>query len=275
MNLADGFGIAQGGFGIASTIAGAWKTGEDIDNNLEAYERNSIADQEREQASFFIQEDAKNQAQFGAQVNMENYIWTGKQKLNAIEKQLNSSNEELLMQKSIAAEQTAAVDETVGNMMSRNAIDSMKAEARLVAGAAGTGTEGGTTDVAVRDARSNEQFDNAVLIGRAANDKLNISRRLSMERLSAKNKKSNIASKIATVFTPGGSRAAYDKGYAGTYAGIAPSVKQGYLSHDKVMTEQSGQWLNDIVKYGNILTQSGLMDASTELFLGEDQKEVE
>jgi len=267
MNFSDMYGTAKAGFGMFSDLYGAWQTGEQYEANARAYQRNAIEEVDRNKASFGIQESAKDAAEFGAGRAANAYLYTGKKKLRSIEQQLADENSSLLLKQSIAYEQSLAVDETLGNMMSANAINSMKAEARLRAGGAGTGTEGGSTDRATLDAKSVEMFDNAVLIGRAANDKLNISRRLGMERLSSRNKRKYVASEASTVFGAEGAGAAYQKGYVSAYAGVPKSLREGYLAYDKALADDTSTWLDDILAYGNMFTQSGLDDAITD-FLG-------
>lgn len=252
------FGAVSGGFGVASDIYGAWQTGEEYEANSLAYRRNAINEIDRNKQSFNIQEDAKNAAEFGAAVYTDAYLRTGARKIESIEGQLADLNKQELMQADLAYEQSLAVDETVGNMMSRNAVDAMKAEARLRVSAAGTGTSGGSTQQATMEARSTEMFDNAVIIGRANSDKLNIQRRLQAERVSSKNKKKNVASEISNVFGAQGAGAAHSVGYAKSYATLSKSFKEGYISYDKVKPENTQTWMDDLFGAIDVITSNGI-----------------
>ncbi len=263
MTWTEGYGYGKSGVGLASDVYGAWQTGEKYEAEALAYKRNTLNEVERNKASNLLQEGAKDRAEFGASRALDAYMYSGEQKLDSIEQNLADNNAQLLMQTSMAYEQSLAVDETVGNMMSRNAIDAMKSEARLRVAAAGTGTGGGTTAQATMEARSIEMFDNAVLIGRASADKLNINRRLSMERLSNKNKNRYVASEIQNVFGASGAGAARQAGYAASYNTIPKSVKEGYLAHDVVKAEDTDTWLNSFFSYADIV-----IDASIGTTLG-------
>ena len=133
-------------------------------------------------------------------------------KMKAIGQAINATNTMFLMQQNVAYEQSAAVDNSVGDMMSRNGLDAMKAEARLAASAAGSGTTGGTTDVAIREARSVNMFDNAIVAARGEDDKLNIQRKLLFEQASWKNRTDKLISDIGNVW---GSMDAYTAAASG------------------------------------------------------------
>jgi len=175
------------------------------------------------------------------------------------------------MQQSIAYEQSLAVDEAVGNMMSRNAVDAMKAEARLRVGVASSGAEGSTSEVVISEARSVEMFDNAVVIGRANSQKLNINRRLSMERISAMNKKKGIASQMSNVMGAQGAGAAYQAGYVKAYQGMSKSMREGYISYDKIQAEDTSTWIDDVIVAYDILENSGAMSEINKAFKSKDE----
>jgi len=271
MTGTDMYAYGKVGLGAASDIYGAWQTGQNYEAQTAAFEQNENQKTQDMYSSWNIQEGARDQAFFGGIRAADAHLAAGRSKLKSIGKQLDSNNEQLLMQHNLAYEQSAAVDETVGNMMSRNAIDSMKAEARLRASAAGTGTSGGTTAIATVEADSIEMFDNAVLIGRAEAQKLNIQRRLSMDRLSARNKQLYTASGMSTVFSSTSTSAAFARGQASTYAGISESRKSGYISFDKVQPRETDTWLDSMFDGAQKWYSAGGDDMISELFK-EDKK---
>ena len=271
----EAVGYGQTAYSALSTGYNAWQTGQAYEAEAEAYERNTYAEIERNKASFIIRENAKDQANIGAAQKLDAYMFTGKKKLNNLATNLDDINTNLLVQTDIAYQQSLAVDETVGNMMSRNAVDAMKAEARLRAGAAGTGTHGGTTQVATQEAGMTELFDNAVLIGRASGQKLNIARRLQMERLSARNKKSGVASQMSQVFGATGAGAAWQSGYQKAYAGIPDSIKSGYISFDKIQRRDTSTWFDTLQIGVDAALDAGGADLMYDIFAeGEDFTEM-
>lgn len=266
--MSGGMAYFGEGIGMLQTGYQAWSKGEQYERDADAYVANTYEDIKREQESFKISESAKDVANVGAFSYLDSYMYQGKQKLNNIAKQLTNINTSLLLQNNIVYEQSLAVDETVGNMMSRNAIDAMKAEARLRAAAAGTGTTGGTTQSATHDAEIVEMFDNAVLIGRATSQKVNLARRMQMERLSAKNQKAYSASKLSQVFGADGAGAAWQQGYAKSYAGLPNSLKSGYISHDKIQPKQVHTWVDDLIEIKDTAVKSGLDVAVADMLNG-------
>ena len=264
------YGFTKAGLGVASDIYGAYSTGKAYEEEAERYRIDAINEVARNKQSFQIREDQKDRAHFGGLVASQEYLRAGADRINSIRERLTDMNNQNLLQQDIAYEQSLAVDETVGNMMSRNAIDAMKAEARLRAGAASTGTEGGSTQQATYEARSVQMFDNAVLIGRANSQKLNINRRLQMDRISNMNKKKFVASELSNVMGVYGAGAAYTSGYDKTYASIDKNLKEGYISYDKAVDTSKKTWLDDIFKYKDIIINSGLDDAATRFFNNRD-----
>jgi len=271
MNYSEGYGYAKTALGVGSDVYGTWQTGQQYEAQTAAFTENENAKTANMHESWKIQKGAKDQAAFGGFVAADAYLAAGNKKLSALGSAMSANTSQILMQHSIAYEQSAAVDETVGNMMSRNAITSMKAEARLRASAAGTGTSGGSTQIATIEAQSVEMFDNAVLIGRAEGQKLNIQRRLSMDRLSSKNKQLYIASQMGSVFSATGAGAAFEKGKSGTYAGISDSRKQGYVARDVVQARNTKTWADTFFKAKDIFVNSGGDDATTKLLARMDK----
>ena len=273
MEYQTAYGYGKSAWGVGSDVYGAWQTGQNYEAQTAAYGENARNETINNRLSWDIQEGAKDQAMFGGMRAADEYLAAGNRKLGALGKQMDANNAQVLMQHNLAYEQSAAVDETVGNMMSRNAITNMKAEARLRASAAGTGTSGGTTAIAVQEADSIQMFDNAVLIGRAEGQKLNIFRRLSMERVSAKNKQLYVASQLGSVFSSQGASAAYEKGKAGTYAGISASRKSGYISEDKIKTRDTKTWADDLFNITDIIEDSDLDDLIMKGLTSRDKTE--
>jgi len=265
MNYTDMYSTAKAGLGMFSDGYGSYTKGQEYEEQSKMYRRNALETIEKNKNSFMFQEHAKDRAEFGAALYTEEYLHGGKKRLDAIEKNLEAINNQTLLQANIAYEQSLAVDETLGNMMSRNALDAMKAEARLIAGAGGTGTSGGSTEAATHDADSIALFDDAVLIGRAAGQKLNIARRMSMERVSAKNQKSYVASKVSEVMGAQGAGAAYSKGYSAAYDALSPATKSGYISSEKAVSTREISWLEKLNNYKGIIQESGLDDAIIDL----------
>jgi len=266
MTNTDMYAYGKAGLGAASDIYGAWQTGQNYKAQTAAFEQNENQKTQDMYASWNIQEGARDQAFFGGIRAADAHLAAGRSKLKSIGKQLDSNNEQLLMQHNLAYEQSAAVDETIGNMMSRNAIDSMKAEARLRASAAGTGTSGGTTAIATVEADSIQMFDNAVLIGRAEGQKLDIQRRLSMDRLSARNKQLYTASGMSAVFSSNSTSAAFARGQASTYAGISESRKSGYIARDKIQARVNKTWVDTLFNAKDVIINSGMDSALTTMF---------
>lgn len=265
---------AKVGLGVASDIYGAWQTGQQYEAQIDAKRQDMLQEIDRNKYSFEIQESAKDRADFGASVYTQSFLQSGSDKINAINKSLVDMNNQELLKQSLAYEQSLAVDEAVGNMMSRNAIDAMKAEARLRVAAAGSGTSGGTTQQATMEARSIEMFDNAVIMGRGNSEKLDINRRLQAEKMSNLNKKKYVASELATVMGADSAGAAHSAGWIKTYQGLNQSWKEGYISHDKAVIRDTRTWLDTFFGYVDIINDNNL-DSEIAKSMGMDTKRVD
>ena len=106
-------------------------------------------------------------------------------------------------QSNILDQQRDEIDRELGDSMSARGLQAMKAEATLKAGAAETGTSGGTTDQVIKNVYMNQALDNAVLVSRARNEKTTIERRKLMNNVSLMNKLTEIRGGLATGMSAG------------------------------------------------------------------------
>ena len=139
-------------------------------------------------------------------------------------------NENIAMA-NISNQQMLAVDRTVGDMMSANGIARMKSEARLRAGAAETGTSGGTTKTATMEARMMEHLDNAIVIARGRAEKTTIMNRQDMDNISTRNRLRYMASGIESPQMAAlGVMAAGFSGFNAGYKMMPASEREKYFS---------------------------------------------
>ena len=141
--------------------------------------------------------------------------------LAAIEAEANS----MMIQKEILQDQADDLDRELGDSMSQNALAAMKAEARLRAGAAETGTAGGTTTTATKEAYMVQTLDNAILIGRKRGAETDIARRSLMIAVGFDNRMQELQGSMPTpmgafMATLNSSMSGYQSGskLAGTYS---------------------------------------------------------
>ena len=106
-------------------------------------------------------------------------------------------------QSNIIEQQRDEIDIELGNTMTRRGLEAMKAEATLRAGAAETGTSGGTTDTTIKNVYMNQALDNSVLIARARKEKVDLERRKTMLNVSLENKLVEIQGGMATGLSAG------------------------------------------------------------------------
>jgi len=106
-------------------------------------------------------------------------------------------------QANILDQQRDEIDRELGDSMSARGLQAMQAEATLRAGAAETGTTGGTTDQVIKNVYMNQALDNAVLISRARNEKATVERRKIMNNVSLTNKLTEIKGGMATSLSAG------------------------------------------------------------------------
>ena len=141
-------------------------------------------------------------------------------------------NENIAMA-NISNQQMQAVDRTVGDMMTQTGINRMKAEARLRAGSAETGTSGGTTAIATTEARMMEQLDNAVIIARGRAEKTSIMNRQDMANLSTSNRLKYMASGLASPTSAGLSTlSAGIGGFTAGYNMLSASEREKFFSYN-------------------------------------------
>ena len=249
--------------GAGMDMYNAWFTGKELEDRTAFKWSETRNDISRMEESSRIKNYAKDQQNTGGYNYAQKYLWEGQQKLKALEKQVEDNNSQLLLQHNIAYEQSAAVEEVTANIMSRNAIDAMKAEARLRAGAAGSGTEGGSTNQAKYQARAVEMFDNAIVIGRSTAQKVGIQRRLQMQNLSVMNRNKYIMSQAGSIFGLNGASAAYEKGKALTSATQSNALKSGYVPKSGMIYTPKVNKLNSAY---NLMSRSGLIDLAVNFY---------
>ncbi len=146
---------------------------------------------------------------------------------------MESAVNENIAMANVSNQQMRAVDRTVGDMMTVTGINRMKAEARLRAGAAETGTSGGTTKIATMEARMVEQLDNAVIIARGRAEKTSIMTRQDMANLSTSNRLRYMASGLAS--PTGAALSTLSAGIGGFTAGynmLSASEREKFFSYN-------------------------------------------
>ncbi len=92
--------------------------------------------------------------------------------------------------------QSKEIDQALHSSLSQRGIEALKAEGRLRAGAAETGTAGGTTATAVGQAFMDEALDAAIITSQAKQHQISIMSRIDMAEISTRNRISEFASNI-------------------------------------------------------------------------------
>ncbi|MDB4681392.1 hypothetical protein OAE88_00630 [bacterium] len=105
-----------------------------------------------------------------------------------IQETIKLETDSYLQQYSILTEQDNELDVELGGMMSSRGLDALKAEARLRAGAAETGTSGGSTSQVVQNAFMEQALDNAVLLSTHKKSKRNVQRQRISNSVAFRNK---------------------------------------------------------------------------------------
>ncbi len=98
----------------------------------------------------------------------------------------------------VAYSQMEELDRAVGDKMTERGMEALMAESRLRAASAETGTTGGTTETAVKDAYMQQSLDNAVTIRNARTSKVSILRQMESDTLGLNNRLESLASGLAT-----------------------------------------------------------------------------
>lgn len=150
-----------------------------------------------------------------SKANIENI----KSKNNAAIQAIQDEVAAFKAQASIIDSQDLQLDQQLFNKMSQRGLEALKAEARLRAAAAETGTTGGTTDVAVGQAWVDFARDAALITSEAKEQKLNLSRRLDTYSLSSKHKISEYASAGSSFMKPS---------YLSSFSATASGLLKGY-----------------------------------------------
>lgn len=111
-------------------------------------------------------------------------------------KAIDLESDSYLTQYNILTEQSNEIDRELGDAMTQRGLDALKAEARLRAGAAETGTSGGTTRLAYTEAYVTQALDNAILKSRSEQTKRDLVRRKIMTKISYTNRMNSLTSGI-------------------------------------------------------------------------------
>ena len=101
-------------------------------------------------------------------------------------------------QATIFEQQDKEITERLGQQLTREDLETLKAESRLHAAQAETGTSGGTSDLAVAEAYVVGARNREVVIQSAKDEKLALARRNIMSRMDSENRVAKYASDIPT-----------------------------------------------------------------------------
>lgn len=124
------------------------------------------------------------------------------------------------------------LDQQLFGSLSQRSIEALKAEARLRAGAASTGTSGGSTDASVRQSYMDYALDAAVLSAKAAHEKRNILTRMNMLDVSFDNRISDMSSNIISPFAAGlKTMTGAMTGFQSGYSMLSESARESFFSN--------------------------------------------
>ena len=126
-----------------------------------------------------------------------------KGRTDAALKSMDSEVDTWQFKSDVSYAQLAELDRAVGDNMTERGLSALKAEARLRASAAMTGTTGGTTDNAIKDAYMQQSLDNAVTIREGRNTKVGILRGMQADNLNLTNRLESLASSITSPMSAG------------------------------------------------------------------------
>ncbi len=93
----------------------------------------------------------------------------------------------------ITSQQIQDLDRAVGDKLTERGMEAIKTEARLRAGAAETGTSGGTTTMAIQDAYMQEHLDQDVIMRQGDASKTEVFRNMSAEKFGFTQRLTSIA----------------------------------------------------------------------------------
>lgn len=110
---------------------------------------------------------------------------------------LTTTNYELEQQ--FMSQQIEDINEVLGDKLSERSLQAIKNEAILKAAAAETGTSGGTTAIAVMEAKMAEQFDRGNIIADIKNQQKQIMRQMDVSTQRLKSDLAGLSSGIPTV----------------------------------------------------------------------------
>ncbi len=143
----------------------------------------------------------------------------------AILQNMDSQIESFEWSQNVKKEQLQELDRAVGDKMTERGVQTLITEARLRAGAAETGTAGGTTAGAVTDAYKQESLDMAAILRQGEISQVSMFRQMQSDRLSLGNRLTSLASGMQT--TESAALSTLSAGLAGFNTGL------GYLNTDQ------------------------------------------
>ena len=136
----------------------------------------------------------------------------------AILQNMDSQIESFAWSQNVKKEQLQELDRAVGDKMTERGVQTLVTEARLRAGAAETGTAGGTTAGAVTDAYMQESLDMANLLRQGEVSQVSIFRQMQADRTGLDNRLTSLASGMQT--TESAALSTLSAGLAGFNTGL-------------------------------------------------------
>jgi len=136
----------------------------------------------------------------------------------AILQNMDSQIESFAWSQNVKKEQLQELDRAVGDKMTERGVQTLVTEARPRAGAAETGTAGGTTAGAVTDAYMQESLDMANLLRQGEVSQVSIFRQMQADRTGLDNRLTSLASGMQT--TESAALSTLSAGLAGFNTGL-------------------------------------------------------
>lgn len=136
----------------------------------------------------------------------------------AVLQNMDSQIESFRWSQNVKKERLQELDRAIGDKMTERGVQTMITEARLRAGAAETGTAGGTTSTAVTDSYMQESLDMATLLRQGEVSKVSLFRQIQADTMGLNNRLTSLASGMQT--TESAALSTLSAGLAGFNTGL-------------------------------------------------------